>query len=91
MDSIEALLRLNQAGRGYLIGDAPSARSGFKLLYEARDDLDCLFTHLLENPSLCEAMRRKKKKGKKRTRAAYCEGFYGYRDLAFDMLINQLQ
>jgi hypothetical protein len=49
-----SILRLNQAGRRYLIDDAGSIPKGVKVLIDVTDDLDCLFYHLLENPTLCD-------------------------------------
>jgi hypothetical protein len=48
------LLRLNQAGRRYLIEDAASIAKGVEVLIGVSDDLGCLFYHLLENPTLCD-------------------------------------
>jgi hypothetical protein len=48
------LLRLNQAGRRYLIKDAASIAKGVEVLIGVSDDLGCLFYHLLENPTLCD-------------------------------------
>jgi hypothetical protein len=49
-----SFLRLNEAGRRYLIDDAGSIAKGVEVLIEVRDDLACLFYHLLENPMLCD-------------------------------------
>jgi hypothetical protein len=51
---LHAILRLNQAGRRYLIDDAGSIAKGVEVLIDVRDDLGCLFYHLLENPMLCD-------------------------------------
>jgi hypothetical protein len=51
---VGTLLRLNQAGRGYLINDAASIAKGVEVLIGVSDDLGCLFYHLLENPTLCD-------------------------------------
>jgi Ran GTPase-activating protein (RanGAP) involved in mRNA processing and transport len=48
------LLRLNKVGRRYLIKDAASIAKGVEVLIGVSDDLDCLFYHLLENPTLCD-------------------------------------
>jgi hypothetical protein len=48
------LLRLNHAGRRYLIKDAASIAKGVEVLIGVSDDLGCLFYHLLENPTLCD-------------------------------------
>jgi hypothetical protein len=53
------ILRLNQAGRRYLIEeDAGSIAKGVEVLVAVRDDLGCLFYHLLENPLLCDLEHR---------------------------------
>jgi hypothetical protein len=52
------LLRLNQAGRRYLIQDAGSIANCVEVLVAVRDDLGCLFYHLLENPLLCDLEHR---------------------------------
>jgi hypothetical protein len=51
---VGTVLRLNQAGRRYLIEDAASIAKGVEVLIDVRNDLDCLFYHLLENPTLCD-------------------------------------
>jgi hypothetical protein len=51
---VGALLRLNKAGRRYLITDAASMAKGVEVLIDVSDDLGCLFYHLLENPTLCD-------------------------------------
>jgi hypothetical protein len=52
------VLRLNQAGRRYLIEDVAPVAKGVEVLVAARDDLGCLFYHLLENPLLCDIEHR---------------------------------
>jgi hypothetical protein len=54
LPTVGAVLRLNRAGRRYLVQDAASATKGCALLSAVSDDLECLYLHLLENPSLCE-------------------------------------
>jgi hypothetical protein len=51
---VATLLRLNKAGRRYLIKDAASIAKGVEVLIDVSDDLGCLFYHLLENPTLCD-------------------------------------
>jgi hypothetical protein len=51
---LHSILRLNQEGRSYLIDDAGSISKGVEVLVDVRDDLGCLFYHLLENPLLCD-------------------------------------
>jgi hypothetical protein len=51
--NLGAILRLNQAGRRYLIEDGSSVSKGVEVLSAVRSDINCVFFHLLENPSLC--------------------------------------
>jgi hypothetical protein len=54
MGDLRSLLRLNGAGRGYLLGGRRYVVSkGVGGLSTVSDDLNCIFLHLLENPSLC--------------------------------------
>jgi hypothetical protein len=53
-EKVGTLLRLNQAGRRYLIKDAASIAKGVEVLIGVIDDLSCLFYHLSENPTLCD-------------------------------------
>jgi hypothetical protein len=56
---LATILRLNQAGRRYLIEeDAGSMAKGVEVLVAVRHDLGSLFYHLLENPLLCEIEHR---------------------------------
>jgi hypothetical protein len=52
-ETVEAILRLNGAGRRYLIKDGSSISKGVEVLSAVSDDINCLFLHLLENPGLC--------------------------------------
>jgi hypothetical protein len=47
------ILRLNRAGRRYLVHDEGSVSKGVEVLSAVSDDLNCLMFHLLENPELC--------------------------------------
>jgi hypothetical protein len=51
---VKAILRLNRAGRRYLIKDGSSISKGVDVLSAVSDEIDCVFLHLLENPSLCD-------------------------------------
>jgi hypothetical protein len=51
--SVKAILRLNKAGRRYLIKDGSSISKGVEVLSAVNDDINCVFLHLLENPGLC--------------------------------------
>jgi hypothetical protein len=51
--TIKAILRLNGAGRRYLIEDGSSISKGVEVLSAVNDDINCVFLHLLENPGLC--------------------------------------
>jgi hypothetical protein len=52
--TIKAILRLNGAGRRYLIKDGSSISKGVDVLSAVSDEIDCVFLHLLENPGLCD-------------------------------------
>jgi hypothetical protein len=49
-----AILRLNAAGRRYLIEDGSSISKGVEMLSAVPSDINCVFLHLLENPRLCD-------------------------------------
>jgi hypothetical protein len=51
---VSAILRLNAAGRRYLIEDGSSVSKGVEVLSAVRSDINCVFFHLLENPTLCD-------------------------------------
>jgi hypothetical protein len=51
---VGAILRLNAAGRRYLIQDGSSIPKGVEVLGRVNDDINCVFLHLLENPRLCD-------------------------------------
>jgi hypothetical protein len=53
MGDLRAIFQLNAAGRGYLNEDGSSIVKGVDVLSAVSDDLNCVFLHLLENPSLC--------------------------------------
>jgi hypothetical protein len=55
MGDLGSILKLNRAGRGYLDDDGSSIVKGVDVLsaVRVRDDLNCVFLHLMENPSLC--------------------------------------
>jgi hypothetical protein len=50
---VKAILRLNGAGRRYLIEDGSSISKGVDVLSAVNEDINCVFLHLLENPGLC--------------------------------------
>jgi hypothetical protein len=52
--TVKAILRLNGAGRRYLIEDGSSISKGVEVLSAVNDDINCVFLHLLENPGLCD-------------------------------------
>jgi hypothetical protein len=52
--NVTAILRLNSAGRRYLIEGGSSISKGVSVLSGVSDDINCVFLHLLENPSLCD-------------------------------------
>ncbi len=51
---VGAILRLNGAGRRYLVQDGSSISKGVGVLSKVNDDVNCVFLHLLENPRLCD-------------------------------------
>jgi hypothetical protein len=46
--TVKAILRLNAAGRRYLIKDGSSISKGVDVLSAVSDEIDCVFIHLLE-------------------------------------------
>jgi hypothetical protein len=50
---VSAIWRLNAAGRRYLIEDGSCISKGVEVLSRVNHDINCVFLHLLENPSLC--------------------------------------
>jgi hypothetical protein len=56
-DLLGVILRLNRAGRRYIINDAGSRKKGVDVLIQVSDDLACLCFHLRENPLLCDLGR----------------------------------
>jgi hypothetical protein len=51
---VGSILRLNGAGRRYLIEDGSSASKGVEVLSRVNHDINYVFMHLLENPRLCD-------------------------------------
>jgi hypothetical protein len=51
---VRPILRLNAAGRRYLVPDGSSISKGVKVLSSVNDDNNCVCLHLLENPRLCD-------------------------------------
>jgi hypothetical protein len=54
LGDVSAILRLNAAGRRYLIEDGSSVSKGVEVLIRVNNDINCVFLHLLENPTLCD-------------------------------------
>lgn len=50
----DAVTELNKAGRRYLLTDASSRAKGVAVLAGVASNLNYLYFHLLENPSLCD-------------------------------------
>ena len=46
--NVGAILRLNKAGRRYLIEDGSSIWKGVEVLCATSDDINCVFLHLLD-------------------------------------------
>jgi hypothetical protein len=56
---LDTILQLNRAGRRYLIQEGPECiTKGVEVLVAVRDNIGCLFYHLLENPTLCDIEHR---------------------------------
>jgi hypothetical protein len=56
LGDLRSILRLNGAGREYLLdGQGSVVSKGVGVLSAVSDDLNCVFLHLLENPSLCNS------------------------------------
>jgi hypothetical protein len=51
---VGAILRLNKAGRRYLVQDGSSISKGVEVLSAVSNEINCVFLHLLENPRLCD-------------------------------------
>jgi hypothetical protein len=51
---VGAILRLNAAGRRYLVQDGSSVSKGVEVLSAVSEEINCVFLHLLENPRLCD-------------------------------------
>jgi hypothetical protein len=51
---VDAVLRLNGAGRRYLVQDGSSISKGIEVLSRVNNDINCLLLHLSENPRLCD-------------------------------------
>jgi hypothetical protein len=51
---VAAILRLNEAGRRYLVQNGSSISKGVAVLGRVNNDINCVFLHLLENPRLCD-------------------------------------
>jgi hypothetical protein len=67
--TVKAILRLNRAGRRYLIKDGSSISKGVDVLSAVSDEIDCVFLHLLENPSLCDRRAAETTAGRRRPSA----------------------
>jgi hypothetical protein len=52
--NVGAILRLNEAGRRYLVEDGSSVSKGVEVLSAVSNEINCVFLHLLENPRLCD-------------------------------------
>jgi hypothetical protein len=50
---IRSILKLNRAGRRYLVQDGSSISKGVDVLSRVSNDINSVFLHLLENPRLC--------------------------------------
>jgi hypothetical protein len=71
---VVAILRLNAVGRRYLIeGKRSSISKGVDVLSRVNNHINCMFLHLLENPTLCDrsAMKLASKSKSNSTRSTY--------------------
>jgi hypothetical protein len=53
-EDVVAILRLNAAGRRYLVQDGSSISKGVEVLSRVSYNINFVFLHLLENPRLCD-------------------------------------
>jgi hypothetical protein len=53
-EDIRSILKLNRAGRRYLVQDGSSISKGVDVLSRVSSDTNSVFMHLLENPRLCD-------------------------------------
>jgi hypothetical protein len=61
---IAGLVRMNKSGRSRALKDPSNKLAGVSVLNSISDNVDCLFLHLRENPSLCN--RHCGRRGRKR-------------------------
>jgi hypothetical protein len=54
VSDVLSILRLNAAGRRYLVQDGSSISKGVQVLSRVNKDMNGVFLHLLENPRLCD-------------------------------------
>jgi hypothetical protein len=77
-DAYRLYLRLNEAGRRYLIEDGSSTSKGVEVLSAVSNEINCVFLHLLENPRLCDRSAAEiasaTSGGGKREQASVCGG-----------------
>jgi hypothetical protein len=84
--TVKAILRRNAAGRRYLINDGSSVSKGVDVLSAVSDEIDCVFIHLLENPSLCDRRAADTTTGRQRPSANLDEFFHtGKRERALSL------
>jgi hypothetical protein len=53
---LDMITSLNHAGQAYLLTEPTDRLMGLHVLKQVKDNLSCLFFHLLENPSLVDSM-----------------------------------
>jgi hypothetical protein len=61
-DRVKAILRLNSAGRRYLIEDGSDVPKGVEVLSAMNDDMNCVFLHLLEIRALSEGPSKRRRR-----------------------------
>jgi hypothetical protein len=50
---IRGLVRMNKSGRSVALRNPSNSTAGLSVLACVLDNVDCMFLHLRENPSLC--------------------------------------
>ncbi|GKY99127.1 hypothetical protein MPSEU_000868200 [Mayamaea pseudoterrestris] len=65
-ERIEMYIQLNEAGRGYMAVDGSNHKKAMRVLGRVNQNLNCLFTHLRENPSICKVRIVKARASRKR-------------------------
>ncbi|GKY95906.1 hypothetical protein MPSEU_000551200 [Mayamaea pseudoterrestris] len=62
----QIFVKLNNAGRAYMATDSANQCKGIRVLAQVKDDPDCLFAHIRENPLVCKVRTATVVAGQKR-------------------------